>query len=300
MAPKKMEPVKVTRELLAVCYNSVRPDAAWTKKFTETFNAYAKKNPSVVEQIAESAIFRKTARSLMQIATLSQAPLIDPSSMSEIIRRAQEEAERKDKIKIERILARQQKDEEARLDELAQARELAAQREEQLRRVGEQNKSLQESQQLAINQARIAEEDARRANEQAANRVFRDNLVSLIFVVLIPVIAIVILRDRYATVLALVVYLVVAAPLIWILITNSSEMSEHNIVDLYRIGVSAISKITKLAPATNSPEPGTLANGDSTEDDFSTRSKTTAGGLPDYPMKPKPKRGPKKRKTPPS
>jgi hypothetical protein len=71
-APHDMQTRKITRELITACYNAVMPTADWLKQFNKVIREYAKERPEIVAKLAESTIFHKTARILMQEASLNQ------------------------------------------------------------------------------------------------------------------------------------------------------------------------------------------------------------------------------------
>jgi hypothetical protein len=84
----KMEPIKVTRELLANCYNAARPSANWTKEFQSILDTYMSKDPRTAQQLANSAIFLHTARNMALDATIGQASLLKKLRIQDLLNAA--------------------------------------------------------------------------------------------------------------------------------------------------------------------------------------------------------------------
>jgi hypothetical protein len=98
-APHDMQARKITRELITACYNAVMPTAEWLRQFDKVIQEYAKERPEITAKLAESTIFQKTARILMQEASLNQAKLVATTNVSDVVKRAIEEGARKSLLK---------------------------------------------------------------------------------------------------------------------------------------------------------------------------------------------------------
>ena len=94
-APHDLQTRKITKELITACYNAVMPSKDWLRQFNRVIGEYAKERPEIVAKLAESAIFHKTTRILMQEASLNQAKLIPTTNVADIVQRAIEEGARK-------------------------------------------------------------------------------------------------------------------------------------------------------------------------------------------------------------
>jgi hypothetical protein len=125
---KKLPPAKITRELVTACYNAVMPTPEWVNEFNKVIKEYAKDHPQILERLAESAIFRKSARFLMQEASLNQAKLIPSTNISEIVDRAIAEGARRTRLlnakheEIKKELLDQLDEVKSRVAELEQAK----------------------------------------------------------------------------------------------------------------------------------------------------------------------------------
>lgn len=93
VASKTLEPVKVTKELLANCYNAVRPNTGWAQEFANALENYRKGNPELFEERAKSAIFLGATRALAREESLGQAPLLRKINFAELLDKAAKKAE---------------------------------------------------------------------------------------------------------------------------------------------------------------------------------------------------------------
>ena len=59
---RALAPQRVTKELLATCYNAVRPSLAWTQQFSKALDKFRAENPGFVESRANAALFLQAAR----------------------------------------------------------------------------------------------------------------------------------------------------------------------------------------------------------------------------------------------
>jgi pimeloyl-ACP methyl ester carboxylesterase len=71
------------------------PTTEWLKQFNKVLREYAKERQEIVAKLADSVIFRKTARLLMQEVSLNQAQLVQTANVADVVQRAMEEAARK-------------------------------------------------------------------------------------------------------------------------------------------------------------------------------------------------------------
>jgi hypothetical protein len=99
VASKTLEPIKVTKELLANCYNAVRPNTGWAQEFANALDNYKKNNPEEFEARAKSAIFLGAARALAREESLGQTPLLRKVNFAQLLARAAREAEERERKK---------------------------------------------------------------------------------------------------------------------------------------------------------------------------------------------------------
>jgi hypothetical protein len=81
----KLEPIKITTELLANCYNAARPSANWTKEFQSILDKYMAEDPRAAQQLANSAIFLHTARNMAIDATVGQESLLKKLRIQDLL-----------------------------------------------------------------------------------------------------------------------------------------------------------------------------------------------------------------------
>ncbi|NJO32415.1 MAG: hypothetical protein HC869_04090 [Rhodospirillales bacterium] len=112
VASKTLEPVKVTKELLANCYNAVRPNTGWAQEFANALESYRKSNPEVFEARAKSAIFLGAARALAREESLGQTPLLRKINFAQLLERAAREAEDRERASADVLADVQSKAEE--------------------------------------------------------------------------------------------------------------------------------------------------------------------------------------------
>jgi hypothetical protein len=170
---QKLDPVKVTKELLATCYNAVRPSVSWTQQFSLALESFRNQNPGFIEERANAALFLQIARNSARDESLNQPAVLRKANLAAIFASAAEEADAKERERAQEV---------ARLTGEYEARDLR--REEEIR--VRQARLAQETQQLidrAAKQAREQKEEIERqheldkqagiraATEEAAHRV---------------------------------------------------------------------------------------------------------------------------------
>lgn len=77
MATKKsLLPALVSKELLANCYNALRPDDQWLPQFANAMEKFKLENPDVISDLAESAVFTQTVRRIAQDRSYGDSALL--------------------------------------------------------------------------------------------------------------------------------------------------------------------------------------------------------------------------------
>lgn len=104
---RTLEPIKVTKELLATCYNAVRPSPAWTQQFAQALDSFRGVNPGSVEQRANAALFLQVARNNARDDSYGQPAILRKVNLAELFAdavvtaRAQEEERRAQIARLE-------------------------------------------------------------------------------------------------------------------------------------------------------------------------------------------------------
>lgn len=111
--PQKLEPARVGKELLARCYNAVRPKPGWIKQYAAIIEDNLKEDPKYTDAIARDAMFAGTFTRLMRDATVGRPDLIDRVERADVVRLIAV-AERTTKEIRDGLIAAQQAAEDAR------------------------------------------------------------------------------------------------------------------------------------------------------------------------------------------
>jgi hypothetical protein len=271
-----LEPTKVTRELLVNCYSAIRPSAEWIGKFARVFEDVTSKRPESVANIANSAIFLRTTRTMMQDASLNRPVLIESPKLDGIIDNARSRSE---KAGFSRRIA------EGRIKQLEAELELARGQANAARQVSTE---AQEHAERAVAEAKAVfertletEREARRVviEQQAAKpelpvvpttpvpnqQADVARLIGFVIVVALALGSLVLLRDHIAVALIALCVVVMLPPLL-AYIFNANQLVGQQMVDIYKIGLGSVGIISRLlvhAPAvpgaaTDTAEPADL------------------------------------------
>lgn len=88
VSSKTLEPSRVTKELLASCYNAVRPSQGWAEEFAKSLADFRSEDPGFLEARANSVLFLGTMRTLARDESLGQPAVLKKLNFAEIVRRA--------------------------------------------------------------------------------------------------------------------------------------------------------------------------------------------------------------------
>ncbi len=99
----KLEPKKVSKELLAACYNAVRPSAGWADEFSKALSRFKQENPSFAIERANQHFFLQTARIMARDESLGQAAVLRKLHLAEIFENAARDAEQHEVAQQQRI-----------------------------------------------------------------------------------------------------------------------------------------------------------------------------------------------------
>ena len=100
---KTLEPVKVTKELLATCYNAVRPSASWTQQFSIALESFRVTQPEALEERANAALFLQVARNSARDDSYNQPAVLRKLNIAELFARAASEADAAEQKRQEEI-----------------------------------------------------------------------------------------------------------------------------------------------------------------------------------------------------
>lgn len=145
---KAIEPHKVSRELLANCYNAVQPTETWAEEFAKVLNQFRDENPEFLAERANAMLFLKSARAAARDESLNQPVMLRKLNVAELFRRAAEEqsaANQEYEMKQEEL---RRELEEANLAALAEVQRKAAEDLEERTRLVEQESRAHEREQL--------------------------------------------------------------------------------------------------------------------------------------------------------
>lgn len=147
---KTLEPVNVTKELLATCYNAVRPSPAWTREFSVALDEFRRNKPQAIEERANAALFLQIARNNARDESYNQPAVLHRANIAELFEAAAAEADQKEREREAQIAALEG-EHRSRMEHTARE---AAERQAQTVREAEEQIRLT---------ARLAEEQAREA-----------------------------------------------------------------------------------------------------------------------------------------
>jgi hypothetical protein len=99
----KLEPRKVSKELLASCYNAVRPSAGWADEFPKALSTFQQENPKLAEERANQHFFLQTARAMARDESLGQSAVLKELNPADIFQNAARVAEQDELAKERRI-----------------------------------------------------------------------------------------------------------------------------------------------------------------------------------------------------
>ena len=100
---RKLEPHKVSKELLAACYSAVRPSPGWADEFSKALSKFQQENPALVEDRANQHFFLQTARAMAKDESLGQAAVLRKLSLTDMFADAAREAEQQENATRQRI-----------------------------------------------------------------------------------------------------------------------------------------------------------------------------------------------------
>lgn len=89
---KKLEPRKVSKELLAACYSAVKPSPGWAEEFSRALARFKVENPAFTQEKANQHFFLQTARSMAKDESLGQAAVLRKINLADIFQDAAEAA----------------------------------------------------------------------------------------------------------------------------------------------------------------------------------------------------------------
>ena len=139
---RALAPQRVTKELLATCYNAVRPSLAWTQQFSKALDKFRAENPGFVESRANAALFLQAARNAARDESLNQPAVLKKANVAALFMAAAEEADVREKERAEEIARlggeAKAKAEAEQRDAEALQKEQARETEEQLSRIARQ------------------------------------------------------------------------------------------------------------------------------------------------------------------
>ena len=268
-SPHEVADKQITQDLLISCYNAVRPDARFFGKYTQVFTDYARKNPSVIRNIADSAIFASTVRQIVQDATQNREEAIREENFDDWIKQAQQESAAKEahaaaqrqqadqelreqlrlaielKISLENELAdeRRRNLEEARQRAETEARQRAEAEARERAQVEARQRAEAEARERAEAEARkLAEAEARHVTQSAAHSkaiyeaIFKVVIVSLLIGSLIT--GLYLLRDSIVLCSFLLIFFIAILPALIAVVFEHKNLTE--VGTIYKIGVSSL------------------------------------------------------------
>jgi hypothetical protein len=267
---RDIEPINASRELLTACYNAVRPSGEWIGKFAAVLDTYLKQNPEVIAEDANSNIFLRTTRLLMQDYSRGRSEPTDLPNLERAVREAREANNRTD-YEIEIANARvQQLEAELSLATVrasALEQELAAAQDTATEAAPTPSALINPDVQAAeaeVLRARLMELEARAEAEKAAAAAAQQALANLrstpqdqkllkmiCFVVILVLIlgALLLSKGNLFIVIAIVV-ICVTLPIMWAYIFRYDELSGTDLIRSYQVGVNALPMIGGLFSST--------------------------------------------------
>ena len=257
-------PINASRELLTACYSAVRPSGDWIGKFAGTFDSFLKQNPQEVAEDANSNIFLRTTRLLMQDHSLGRSEPADLSHLELAVRQAREAGRRTDyEAEIANTRVRQLEAElslaTVRASELE--KELALSQETAPEPPPRIDPDVQAAE-LEVYRARLEELEARlRGFETPPQAPAPDHLApagprprdhklleTLCYLAILILIlgALLLSHTSWFTTVGIVVVCVVTLPIMWAYVFRHDELSGTDLIRSYQVGVSAIPLIGTL------------------------------------------------------
>lgn len=100
----QLEPKKVSKELLANCYNAVRPSAGWADEFSQALLNFQKDTPELAEESANQHFFLQTARLMARDESLGQTEVLKKIPLVDIFQSSARQAEQYELIQKQRIV----------------------------------------------------------------------------------------------------------------------------------------------------------------------------------------------------
>lgn len=85
---KTLEPIQISKELLATCYNAVRPSLAWTQEFARALDTFREQNPGFIESRANAILFLQTARTAARDESLNQPAVLRKANIAALFAEA--------------------------------------------------------------------------------------------------------------------------------------------------------------------------------------------------------------------